>query len=386
MTTLFRRVLVVGALLVLSLLALPAFAETIYPITFPVDGPHSDFYDNFGECRDGCTRTHEGSDIMADQGVPVVAAAEGVVVEVRGIDPTGAPTGGGQWLILDHGGWQTWYLHLNNDTLGTNDGKGVGIAADIIDAYIAAEVTGEDVSFHVKAGQVIGWVGNSGADWGLPHLHFELHVGPSKWESPAIDPYPSLVAADPMHGKGWNGTFADDDGSPHEADIETLAAAGITKGCNPPANTNYCPQRLITRGEIAAFINRTLNLPATDVDAFADDSGTVFEGDINAVAAAGIGFGCTETDFCPDQPLLRDEMAEMLVRAFADADPERYANPEGIDFFTDDEASEWQDSINLLMAAGVTKGCNPPENDNYCPDRPLIRAELASFFVRALGA
>jgi hypothetical protein len=37
------------------------------------------------------------------------------------------------------------------------------------------------------------------------------------------------------------------------------------------------------------------------------------------------------------------------------------------------------------MAAGVTKGCNPPDNDNYCPDRPLIRAELASFFVRALG-
>jgi hypothetical protein len=75
----------------------------------------------------------------------------------------------------------------------------------------------------------------------------------------------------------------------------------------------------------------------------------------------------------------------MLVRAFAAADPERYSNPVDVDFFTDDEASEWQDSINLLMAAGVTKGCNPPDNDNYCPDRPLIRAELASFFVRALG-
>ncbi len=38
------------------------------------------------------------------------------------------------------------------------------------------------------------------------------------------------------------------------------------------------------------------------------------------------------------------------------------------------------------MAAGVTKGCNPPDNDQFCPERPLIRAEMASFFVRALGS
>ena len=167
--------------------------------------------------------------------------------------------------------------------------------------------------------------------------------------------------------------------------IDFMAANGITQGCNPPANTNYCPERLITRGEIAAFIARTLDLPVAEEDAFGDDQGNVFEGDINAVIAAGIGFGCTEMEFCPDDPLLRGEMAEMLVRAFAASDPDRYSNPDGIDYFTDDETSEWQDSINLLMAADVTKGCNPPENDNYCPGRPLIRAELASFFVRALG-
>ncbi len=75
---------------------------------------------------------------MADKGIPVVAAADGNVVEVRGINLDGTPVpGGGEWLIVDHGGWQTWYLHLNNDTYGTDDGLGVGIAPDIIAAYVA---------------------------------------------------------------------------------------------------------------------------------------------------------------------------------------------------------------------------------------------------------
>ncbi len=111
----------------------------------------------------------------------------------------------------------------------------------------------------------------------------------------------------------------------------------------------------------------------------------MFEADINAVTAAGIGFGCTETDYCPDQPLLRDEMAELLIRSFAAADPDRYANPDALDFFVDDTDNRFEESINRLMAAGVTKGCNPPDNDQFCPDRPLNRAEMASFFVRALG-
>jgi hypothetical protein len=32
----------------------------------------------------------------------------------------------------------------------------------------------------------------------------------------------------------------------------------------------------------------------------------------------------------------------------------------------------------------ITLGCNPPENDQFCPDRSLTRGEMASFFVRAL--
>ena len=110
-------------------------------------------------------------------------------------------------------------------------------------------------------------------------------------------------------------TFTDDDSSIFEADIGALAAAGITKGCNPPANTRYCPDDPVTRGEMAAFLGRGFTLPASDVDAFTDDEASVFEADIDALAASGITKGCTATEFCPDDPVARDQMASFLTRA-----------------------------------------------------------------------
>lgn len=384
-----KRVLILAAF-GLVFLSLPALAQaqedqSTYEIVFPVAGENY-YSDTFGACRDGCSRSHAGIDIMADKGTPVVAAADGVVVEVRGWNTDGTPhPGAGQWLIIDHGGWQTWYLHLNNDTAGTNDGLGEGITPDIIAAYVGGAGS---IEYPVKAGQLIGWVGNSGAEWAGAHLHFEMREGASKWNATAFNAYPYLLAAidpPPMLAGGWNGQFADDDASVHEVDIEALAADGTTRGCNPPWNNLYCPERLITRGEIAAFVTRTLNLPASETDYFGDDDDSVFNGDINAIMAAGIGFGCSETEYCPDAALTRDEMAELLVRSFAPGDPERYANPEGTSYFVDTGEAAHAESIDRLMAAGVTKGCNPPENDRFCPDRPLNRAEMASFFVRALG-
>jgi len=41
-----------------------------------------------------------------------------------------------------------------------------------------------------------------------------------------------------------------------KADIDWLAAAGVTKGCNPPANTRFCPDDYVTRGQMAAFMHR----------------------------------------------------------------------------------------------------------------------------------
>jgi hypothetical protein len=52
------------------------------------------------------------------------------------------------------------------------------------------------------------------------------------------------------------GTFTDDDDSIFEADIEWMAANGITLGCNPPTNDHYCPDDVVTRGQMAAFMHR----------------------------------------------------------------------------------------------------------------------------------
>ena len=83
------------------------------------------------------------------------------------------------------------------------------------------------------------------------------------------------------------GTFVDDDGNIHEGNIEAIAAEGITKGCNPPVNNRYCPGSNVSRGQMAAFLNRALRLPATSRDFFGDDDDSTFESDINRLARPG---------------------------------------------------------------------------------------------------
>ena len=67
-----------------------------------------------------------------------------------------------------------------------------------------------------------------------------------------------LVRALGLADDGGENSFVDDDSSVFAGDIERLAAAGITRGCNPPANDRYCPGDPVTRGQMAAFLNRAL--------------------------------------------------------------------------------------------------------------------------------
>lgn len=106
--------------------------------------------------------------------------------------------------------------------------------------------------------------------------------------------------------------FTDDDGSPFEAAINSIATLGITNGC---AVATYCPDLLMSRAEVAAFINRALPLPRPSVDYFADDMASMFQNDINALAEAGITNGCGVSVFCPDAVLSRSQAASLIVRA-----------------------------------------------------------------------
>ena len=104
-------------------------------------------------------------------------------------------------------------------------------------------------------------------------------------------------------------------------DIIWLADEGITAGCNPPANDEFCPDNNVTRGQMAAFLVRFLGL--TDDgggNKFVDDDGSVFEDDIAKLAAAGITRGCNppaNDRFCPDDNVTRGQMAAFIRRADA---------------------------------------------------------------------
>jgi len=177
------------------------------------------------------------------------------------------------------------------------------------------------------------------------------------------------------------GTFIDDDGSVHEGGIEALAAAGITTGCNPPTNNRFCPLDRVTRGQMAAFISRSLELSPANLDFFIDDAGHLFESAISRLAAAGITLGCNppaNDRFCPNREMTRGEMAAMLVRAFD-------YQPTPDNRFSDDDGHMFENAINRLAAASVTLGCNPPTNDRFCPDGKITREEMATFLTRSLG-
>ena len=174
--------------------------------------------------------------------------------------------------------------------------------------------------------------------------------------------------------------FSDIGETIHRKDIEYLAELGIALSCADGPD-RYCPDDPMRREDIAAFLARALDLPAVGTDFFVDDNGLTFEADINRIAAVGITRGCNppaNDRFCPDDTVTRGQMAAFLVRAW------KLTDPGPGDWFVDDDRSVFEGDIDRLATAGITRGCNPPSNDRYCPTRLVTRAETASFIARAL--
>lgn len=162
-----------------------ASAQTVRPILFPVQGDYT-FRDDWHEPRGGGTRLHLGNDIIAAKMTPLVAVTDGIVSFVARPEARW----GYEVEIQDSEGYSYSYLHINNDTPGTDDG--MGGEANAYPPTIQRGVT-------IARGTIIGWVGDSGnAEDTVPHLHFEIR-DPS---GAHINPYPSLLAA--SGGKGVN--------------------------------------------------------------------------------------------------------------------------------------------------------------------------------------
>lgn len=180
-----------------------------------------------------------------------------------------------------------------------------------------------------------------------------------------------------------SGRFIDDDGNPHEADIEEIARLAITLGCNPPVNDRYCPTQSVTRAEMAAFLVRALdeeaNLPPfrglfPDVPA-----GAWYTPYVERLAELGITTGEADGTYRPGAAVSRAEMSAFLIRAFA---PGASAAPTGR--FVDVPVSDWYAGFaEGLYLLGVTKGCSTTPLA-YCPAAPVRRDQMASFLVRSI--
>jgi murein DD-endopeptidase MepM/ murein hydrolase activator NlpD len=173
-----------AAVLVVLALAPPAGAaepdveptnDMVFEV-FPHVGAASNFWDSWGSRRSG-GRRHKGVDILGQRGAPVVAVADGVVVEM------GKSRQSGYFIRIQHtGDWMTVMMHLNNDTFGTDDGEG-----GTWSAFYPTLMVGDPVT----AGQPVGYIGDSGnAEDTTPHTHFEL-----RYDGKKVNPYPYLVGA-----------------------------------------------------------------------------------------------------------------------------------------------------------------------------------------------
>lgn len=122
------------------------------------------------------------------------------------------------------------------------------------------------------------------------------------------------LGCDDWSDRGFTGGFFDDEGSVHESDIEFLLAAGVINGCNANGDA-FCPNDPVTRGQMAKMLVRALDLPLADADFFTDDDGSIYEEAINALAATRITTGCGDGRYCPDAVMSRAQVAAFLNRA-----------------------------------------------------------------------
>ncbi|MGG6231350.1 M23/M56 family metallopeptidase [Tenacibaculum sp. SDUM215027] len=118
------------------------------PTLFPVQGKSKkDISSSYGKRRNpfkkGKKMMHNGIDIKAPIGTPIIASADGVIAKATDQDKWG------NLIVIKHSdGYQTWYAHLQKFNVTKNQS--------------------------VKKGDIIGYVGNTGASLGS-HLHYEVH-------------------------------------------------------------------------------------------------------------------------------------------------------------------------------------------------------------------
>jgi hypothetical protein len=165
--------------------------------------------------------------------------------------------------------------------------------------------------------------------------------------------------------------------------IERLYNSGITGGC---ANTPlaYCPESTVTRAQMAIFLEKGMHgfsfTPANVSPSFTDTENHWAEDWIEALKSDGVTSGCGEDIFCPENSVTRAQMAVFLLKAKHGAS---FSPQPATGTFTDVPTDYWAAAwIEQLAIEGITSGCG---NNNYCPDNPVTRGQMAVFLVKAFG-
>jgi len=398
----WRAALVAAPLLAVALpvLATPAAAATasymdVIDLTFPVDPARVSYSDSYDAPRTG--HVHQATDIMGPKLLPIFAAMGGTVTRRVATDDTY----GYRLTISGDDGRSYSYIHLNNDTPGTDDGQGTA------DQAYAAGVT---LGARVERGQHIAYMGDSGnAESTAPHLHFSI-TDPAitdPYGTHARNPYPSLAAADdqgdiptasaapppagepppPLPPPPSEPSFSDvNSTSVHRTAVDCLADLDVTEGVG---DGRYAPSGEVTRLQMASFTARLLRaggvaLPTAPPDAYDDDAGTVHEQAVNQLVAVGVIRGDTGESgrtFYGTVAMKRDRMAAWMTRAYALLAGQQLPTT-STDYFRDDDQYH-EAEINRLAEAGVVQGTSP---GLYSPRTGVRRDQMASYLARTLAA
>jgi hypothetical protein len=170
--------------------------------------------------------------------------------------------------------------------------------------------------------------------------------------------------------------------------VERLYTAGITGGCgvNP---RKYCPEGIVTRAQMAVFLERGIHTSSYAPPAVSGSTGfwdvsTIYWAGawIKQLAAEGITGGCGSGNYCPESPVTRAQMAVFLLRSKYGAS---YSPPAvgGNTGFSDVSPRYWAGAwIKQLVAEGITAGCG---TGMYCPEAPVTRAQMAVFLVKTFN-
>ncbi len=199
---------------------------------------------------------------------------------------------------------------------------------------------------------------------------------------PAGPPAPPPPPAEPA----CQGRFCDEDGSVHQTNIEQIAIWEITLGCDADDPTKFCPSAQITRRQMAAFLYRAVNRlgpipPPAGIEITDVPTDAWYRTFADWVVSTG-AFAAPDGEFNPGGVVTRADMAVMMIASFPNINA--VDEPEGL--FNDVAGVDPAvvRAVEGMYHTGVTKGCSTTPL-NYCPNQPVTRAQMASFFVRAVN-